>query len=107
MDIPLNQQKKTLNQKRHNKNDQRRLQQQLPKKKQRIGEKQSRLLSPAPWIASQTKRSGTSVSSQRSNTGTVERTPSQEIDVNEVLTPHKLGLSNPLPLKTRNKRIEK
>jgi hypothetical protein len=47
------------------------------------------------------------MSSPGSIEGTMERTPSQEHVVPEVLTPHKLGLTNPLPLKSRNKMVEK
>jgi len=75
--------------------------------KVRKAERKSKLLSPAPWTGSQTRRSGTSMSSPGSIEGTMERTPSQEHIVTEVLTPHKLGLTNPLPLKSRNKMVEK
>lgn len=80
---------------------------QGPQQNARKAERKSKLLSPAPWSGSQTGRSGTSMSSPGSIEGTMERIPSQELIVAEVLTPHKLGLSNSSPLKSRNKMIQK
>ncbi|KAI8582056.1 hypothetical protein K450DRAFT_228814 [Umbelopsis ramanniana AG] len=74
--------------------------------KVRKAEKKNKLLSPTPWTTSQTRRSATSMSSPGSNEGTMERTPSQEHVVIEMHTPHKLGLSNPIPLKSRNKKAD-
>jgi Transcription-silencing protein, cryptic loci regulator Clr2 len=80
---------------------------QRQQQKVRRAEKKNKLLSPAPRAVSQTRRSATLMSPSGSNEGTMERTPSQEHVVTEVLTPHKLGLSNPLPLKSRNKKFER
>ncbi|KAG2180387.1 hypothetical protein INT44_003389 [Umbelopsis vinacea] len=102
IDLPEKGPEKTSGHEKKQKNEPRmvqRLQQNVKR-----AEKKNKLLSPTPWTASQTRRSATSMSSPGSNEGTMERTPSQEHIVTEIHTPHKLGLSNPVPLKSRNKK---
>jgi hypothetical protein len=76
----------------------------LPTEKQegKVEAKPHRVLSPAVRAAVTSRRSRTHISSPKAVHVSQERSCLPDV-APEVLTPHKLGLSNPRPLKSRNK----